>query len=93
MRGFSKTQVAGFFLTGAAAGATLALLFAPKTGAQTRRDIRKFSKKTLCELDYFQQHLREQISQGYQQPLEVFDNVKDYVQDGKNKLQKMIKTV
>ena len=81
MRGFSKTQLAGFFLTGAAVGAAVALLYAPKTGAQTRKDIRRFSKKAVGHLD-----------DGYQQVMEVFDNVKEYVEDGKNKIQKMIQT-
>ena len=29
----------------------VALLFAPKSGAQTRKDIRSFSKKTVSQLD------------------------------------------
>ena len=36
MRGFSKTEVVGFFVTGAAVGAAVALLFAPKSGRETR---------------------------------------------------------
>ena len=89
MRGFSKTQVIGFFLTGAAVGAAVALLYAPKTGVETRKQIRKFSKKAVHQLDDLQNDLREQISDGYQQ---VFDNAKEYVQEGRNKLQKMIRT-
>ena len=67
MRGFSKTQVAGLFITGAAIGAAAALLFAPKTGAQTRKDIRRLTKKTVDQLDDLQGDIREQISGGYQQ--------------------------
>lgn len=85
MRGFSKTHVAGFFLTGAAVGAAVALVFAPKSGAQTRKDIRRFSKKTIDQLDDFQDDVREQI-------VEVFDNVKEYVEDGKERIQKMIQS-
>ena len=85
MRGFSKTHVAGFFLTGAAVGAAFALVFAPKSGAQTRKDIRRFSKKTMDQLDDFQCDVREQI-------VEVFDNVKEYVEDGKERIQKMIQS-
>ena len=92
MRGFSKTEVVGFFVTGAAVGAAAALLLAPKSGAQTRKDIRRFSKKAVNQLDDFQTDVREQITEGYEQVMEVFDNVKDYVEDGKNKLQKMIRT-
>ena len=92
MRGFSKTEVVGFFVTGAAVGAAAALLFAPKSGAQTRKDIRRFSKKAVNQLDDFQTDVREQITEGYDQVMEAFDNVKDYVEDGKTKLRKMIQT-
>jgi gas vesicle protein len=85
MRGLSKTHVAGFFLTGAAVGAAVALVFAPKSGAQTRKDIRKLSRKTMDQLDDFQSDVREQI-------VEVFDNVKEYMEDGKERIQKLIKT-
>ena len=92
MRGFSKTQVVGCFLSGAAVGAAVALLFAPKTGAQTRKDIRRFSKKAVTQLDDLQNDFREQINGGYEQVIEVFDNVKEYVEEGRNRLQKMIRT-
>jgi len=92
MRGFSKTEVVGFFVTGAAVGAAAALLFAPKSGAQTRKDIRRFSKKAVNQFDDFQTDVREQITEGYDQVMEIFDKVKDYVEDGKTKLRKMIQT-
>ena len=92
MRGFSKTQVVWFFFSGAAVGAAVALLCAPKAGAQTRKDIRRFSKKAVNQLDDLQNDFREQLNDGYEQVMEVFDNVKEYVEDGKNKLQKMIRT-
>lgn len=92
MAGFSKKQLAGFFITGAAVGAAVALLYAPKTGVQTRKDIRKFSKRAVDRLDDLQDDLRGQLNEGYEQVIEVFDNVKCYVEDGKNRLQKMIKT-
>ncbi|PYS25606.1 MAG: hypothetical protein DMG11_22535 [Acidobacteria bacterium] len=74
----STKQLTGLFLTGAAVGAALALLYAPKSGVQTRKDIRKFSKRTL--------------DNGREQMMEVFDNVKDYVEDSKSRLQKIIKS-
>ena len=92
MRGFSKTEVAGFFLTGAAIGAVVGLMMAPKSGAQTRRDIRRFSKKAIDQLDDLQSDVREQITDGYEQVLEAFDNVKEFVGDGKTRLQKMVKS-
>jgi gas vesicle protein len=92
MAGFTKTQMAGFFLTGAAVGAAVALVLAPKSGAQTRRDIRRVSKKAMNQFDDLQSDVRSQINEGYEQVLNVFDNVKGYVEDGKNRLQKIITT-
>src|SRR5437870_2633727 len=103
MARFSGTQAAGYLLTGAAIGAAIALLYAPKTGVQARRDIRKFSKKTIDRLDDFQDEVREQVTdwvdvgkkfstESYEQVMEVFDNAKKVVEDGKTKLQRMIKT-
>ena len=92
MRGFSKSQVFGFFLTGAAVGAAVALLYAPQSGVETRKQVRKFSKKAVHQFDDLQNDLRAQISDGYQQVMEVFDNAKEYVQEGRNKLQKMLRT-
>ena len=91
MRGFSKTDAVGFLIAGAAVGAVVALMIAPKSGAQTRKDLRRFSKKAVNQLDDLQTDLREQIADGYEQVMDVFDNVKEYVEDGKNKLQKMIR--
>ena len=88
----SKKQIAGFLLTGAAVGAAIALLYAPKSGAQTRRDIRKLSKKTVDQIDDLQNGLRKQIADGYEQVMEVVENVRDYVEDGKKTLQKLIRT-
>jgi gas vesicle protein len=63
----SKTHIAGFFVAGAALGAAAAFLYAPKTGAQIRKDIRRFSKKTINQLDDLQCDLRDQINEGYTQ--------------------------
>ena len=92
MRGFSKTDAVGFLVTGAAIGAAFALLYAPKTGEQTRRDIRRFSKKAANQIDDLQSDIRDQISEGYDQVIEVFDNVKEYVEDGKSKLNRLLRT-
>ena len=75
MRGFSKTQVAGLFLAGAGIGAVAALLFAPKAGAQTRKDIRKFSRKTVDQLDDLKSNLQEQINGGYTQVKKMITTV------------------
>ena len=79
-------------MTGAAVGAVVALIFAPKSGAQTRKALRKVAKKTGNQLDDLQQDVRDRISGGYEQVMEVVDNMKEYVEDGKSRLQKVIKT-
>ena len=89
----SKTEMAGFLIAGAALGAVVTLMFAPKSGTQTRRDLRKFSKKTVNQLDDLQQDVRDQVSGGYEQVMDVIDNVKEYVKDGKSGLQKVIKNI
>ncbi len=89
---FSKTEMTGFLIAGAALGTLVTLIFAPKSGAQTRRDIRRFSKETVDQLDDLQKDVRDQLSAGYEQVKEVVDNAKEYVKDGKSGLQKLIKS-
>jgi gas vesicle protein len=67
MRVISKIKGAGLILSGAAAGAAVALLFAPKAGVQTRKDIRRLSRKTVHQLDDFKSNLQDQINEGYSQ--------------------------
>jgi gas vesicle protein len=92
MRGFTKRHVACSLLTGAAIGAAVALLYAPQNGAQTRKSLRKFSRRAADQLEDLQDDVRTQINDRYEQVLEVFDNVKEYVEDGKSRLKKMIQT-
>ena len=65
MSGFSKTHVTGFFITGAVVGAAVALMYAPKTGTQMRKDIRRLSKKAVDQFDDLQSEIREQVTEGY----------------------------
>lgn len=67
MRNSSKTEMARFFVVGAAVGAVTALLFAPKSGMQIRKDIRRISRRTIEQLDDLQSDIRDQISDGYSQ--------------------------
>ena len=86
----SKTQMAGFFVAGAALGAVVTLLFAPRSGAQTRKDIRRFSKKTVDQLGELQKDVRDQVSGGVGGMLEL---MKQYGKDRKSGLNKRIQTV
>ena len=67
VRNSSKTEIARFFLVGAAVGAATALLFAPKAGTQVRKDIRRISRRTMEQLDDLQSDIRDQINDGYSQ--------------------------
>ena len=78
----SKTQLAGFLVAGAALGAIVTLLLATKSGAQTRTDIRRLSKKTLDQLGELQKDVRDQVSGGIGGVLQL---MKDY-KNGKSGL-------
>jgi gas vesicle protein len=114
MARFSTKQAVGLVLTGAMVGATVALLFAPKSGIQTRKNISKFTKRTVNRFDDLQDEIREQVTgwvadisdavkegldrgkqisaQGYDQVMEVFDNAKKYVEDGRTRLDKIMRS-
>ena len=92
MKSLSKKQMAAFLIAGATAGAVVAFLYTPKTGAQMRKDIRRFSKRTVNQIDDLQQDVRGRVSEGYDQVLEVFDNVREYVEDGRKRLRSMLRT-
>lgn len=47
----SKKLGFGKFLTGAAVGAGIALMFAPKEGKETRKDLKKFMDNMLAKID------------------------------------------
>lgn len=47
----SKKLGFGKFLTGAAVGAGIALMFAPKEGKETRKDLKKFMDDMLAKID------------------------------------------
>ena len=92
MARLGKRHILTSFLVGAGVGVGFALLYAPKSGAQTRRDIRRFSQKAGDQFDDFQEGVRNQVSEGYDQVMEVLDNVKEYVEDGKDRLQKFMRS-
>jgi gas vesicle protein len=92
MRGFSKKHLAGFLFVGAAAGAVIGLLYAPKSGAQTRKELRRFSKRTANRIDNLQSDVIDQLNAGYDQVTEAFDNVKEYLEDGRKRLKRMVQS-
>jgi gas vesicle protein len=95
-------QAAGFLLTGAVVGAAVALLYTPQSGARTRRDIKKVARKTADRLDDLQDGIRSQaadlvgnmteiVKGGVEKASRGFENAKEYVEDGKSRLGRLIK--
>lgn len=54
----SKKQAAGFMFAGALAGAAVALLCAPQSGAETKRAMKGFARRTANRLDDLQGDIR-----------------------------------
>src|SRR5689334_5750785 len=114
MAEIDRKQAAGFLFAGAMVGAAIALLYAPQSGAQTTKDIKKFARKTADRLDDLQGDIRDQVAdwvddmieivkdgvdrgkklgaEGYEQVLQGFDNAKKCVEDGKTRIEQLIKT-
>ena len=78
----SMKQAAGFLFAGAMVGAAVALLYAPQSGAQTTKDIKKFSRKTVARLDDLQGNIREQVT-------DWVENITELVKDGVNSGRKL----
>ena len=110
----SKKQATGFFFTGAMVGAAVALLYAPQSGVRTKKDIKRFARKTVHQLEAIQGDVRDQVTdwvddmtevvkdgvdrgktlgaQGYDQVLQRFDSMKKCVEDGRSRLEHLIKS-
>jgi gas vesicle protein len=73
-------HAAGFLLAGALMGAAVALLYAPQSGVRTKKDIRKFARKTVDRLDDLQVDIRDRVADWADDMAEA---VKDGVERGK----------
>jgi gas vesicle protein len=71
----SVKHAAGFLVAGAMVGAAVALLYAPQSGARTKRDLKKFVRNTRDRLDDLQADIRNQGT-------DWVENVTDVVQNG-----------
>jgi len=107
-------QAAGFWFAGAMVGSAIALLYAPQSGARTKKNIKKLARKTVDRLDDLQGDIRDQVSnwvndmaevvkdavdqgkklgaEGYENVLQGFDNAKKCVEDGRSRIEQLIKT-
>ena len=70
-------------LTGMAVGATVAVLFAPESGAKTRKRLEKYARRTAEDL----------WEQGQKAIETAADRGKEYVETGKEKAKEAVHTV
>jgi gas vesicle protein len=64
----------GTFLAGLAIGAGIALLFAPRTGEETRRDIERRARKVGTQAQDFMSEVTESVGQKIQDAKESVEN-------------------
>ena len=85
MKSSSTTKVVGALVVGAAVGAALGVLFAPKKGSETRQDIADNAKKMSKGLkDKFQgqvDDLKSQVAKAEKFLEQNISNAKDAVED------------
>ena len=83
-----------FMGIGAAAGAAIALLYAPKTGEKTRKDLRRFSRKTVDRLDDLQSEIRDQVGHLVEdvndQLMGALDSAKKVVEEGRSRVARIM---
>jgi len=68
-------QAAVCFFAGAIAGAAVALLYAPQSGARTQKDIKKFARTTVDRMDDLQSDIRVKV-------MDWVDDMTEVVKDG-----------
>jgi len=80
MADMDMKHAAGFLFAGALMGAAVALLYAPQSGVRTKKDIKKFARKTVDRLDDLQLDIRDRVTDWADDMAEA---VKDGVDRGK----------
>ena len=77
----SETSTAGtavtFLLIGLGAGALIGLLFAPKTGKQMRRDLRRKYEDARETLDDWKDDAKEAAEEAMERGSEIADDLRD----------------
>jgi len=59
--GKNAAKVAGLVMGGAAVGAALGLLYAPKAGVETRRDVRRYAKRAEVQALRYGRELKDDL--------------------------------
>jgi len=95
-------------------GAAVALLYAPQDGARTKKDLKKFARKSADRLDDLQVDIRDKVvdwvddmtevvrdgvdrgkklsADGYEKVLQGFDTARQCVEEGRSRIEQLIKT-
>src|SRR5690349_25152819 len=73
-------EAAGCLAVGAMVGAAIALLYAPQSGVRAKKDIKRFARKTVDQLEAIQGDVRDQVTDWVDDMTEI---VKDGVDRGK----------
>ncbi len=109
---WTKAETIGLFITGALLGVTAGFLYAPQSGARTRKQIRKKARRSIEHLDELQDDIRAQVNgwvtdvtetldeglhqgrritlAGQEKVLGVFDDAKQYVDEGRSRIERLI---
>jgi gas vesicle protein len=66
-----------FFLIGLGAGAAAALLFAPKTGKQLRRDLRRGYEETVDRFQDFKEEAMDRVDEVMERGSEIADTLRE----------------
>ena len=75
-----KAEVIGLFITGALLGVTAGFLYAPQSGARTRKQMQKRARRSLEHLDDLQEDIRSQVNDWVE---EVSDAVDERLHEGR----------
>jgi gas vesicle protein len=70
----NKAKVIGVFIAGALLGATVASLCAPRSGARSRKPIRRQAGRRLEQLDELQDDFRNQVHNWVEDVTEVIED-------------------
>jgi len=82
--GERRTSKLGFFLVGAGIGATVALLFAPRSGCELRGDIVKTTYKGIDYADESAKEIGHRVANVYKAGVE---KVSDFIEEGKEAIE------
>ncbi len=70
----NKAESLGLFIAGVLAGAAFAVLYAPTSGVRTRKQIRRYARRKIEQLDDLQDDIRSQVNGWVEDVAETLDD-------------------